>query len=87
MNTCVRNEDYIAAEREQLRAALDENKWYLSERAGTDVGRRNAEADFIDRHIEVFSNRFRAVFCGRCSYQDGCPICSKFMLRASVAGW
>ena len=85
MTACSENRAYLSSERERLRAALEENKWYLSQRAGHDVGATIAEWDFIDHHLEAFADRFRAAFCGRCSHSDECVVCERFVMRAALA--
>jgi len=62
-----------------------ENKWYLSQRAGHDVGSTAAEWDFINHHVEAFADQFRATFCGLCSHRGECLVCDRFVMRAALA--
>jgi len=62
--------EYMVRQRGALAKAVDENKWYLSERAQQDVGKELAARDFCDRHVERFARSFRMEFC-----RDTCPLC------------
>lgn len=53
----------MRAQQECLRQALDENKWYLSERAGRDVGHDRAMDDFFEAHLDRVAHEFRLRFC------------------------
>ncbi len=58
-----------------LRGCIDEHKWYLSERAGHDVGLARAEADFMDVHVERVAKEFRQKFCGECcALREQCSV-------------
>jgi hypothetical protein len=55
--------------------AVDENKWYMSERAGRDVGLAAAEADFVENHAWRVAGEFRRGFCTeRCGDRQACPV-------------
>ena len=72
MNGCIRYGVYMASERHKLHAAIVENKWYLSERAGHDVGFSKAEQDFVDRFFDQFTDQFRLSFCRDCPESGRC---------------
>lgn len=61
--------------RNRLRHALDENKWFLSERVGHDVGEKHATEDFLKHHFDQFAEEIRAKFCEhQCALQKNCPL-------------
>jgi len=63
----------IRTQRQELRQAIDEDKWYLSERAGGDVGFRKAEEHFLRDFIEKWSMKWRNEWCaGRCPHRGQC---------------
>ena len=55
--------EYMAEARARLVRAVEENKWYLSERAGHDVGYQAAVDDFLNRHFDRFARELRLSFC------------------------
>ncbi|MBM4155573.1 MAG: hypothetical protein FJ221_11180 [Lentisphaerae bacterium] len=72
---CRNLRDYLAHQREHLRQAIDENKWYLSERQGRDVGPATAKVDFIENHFDRVAHDFRVRFCGAdCIRRAQCPV-------------
>ncbi len=85
MTVCGHMREYISEERESLQTAIEENKWYLSERAGHDVGRKAAEWDFINHHIDAFADHFRAAFCGQCKCRGDCLLCERVVMKAALA--
>jgi hypothetical protein len=66
--------DYLAAERVRIAEAIDEDKWYLSERAGRDVGYRIAELHFIDHFLCTFARGFRVDYCKHCRNSAHCEV-------------
>lgn len=66
---------YMKEFRGRLRRALDENKWFLSERQGRDVGEKQATEDFLQNHFDRFAEEIRTAFCEhQCSLQKNCPL-------------
>jgi len=58
-----------------LEQAIDENKWYLSEAAGRDVGSLVAEIDFHEIHLPRVAAKFRSHHCtGMCPAKDQCEL-------------
>ena len=72
MKTCQCVADYLAAERMRMAEAIDEDKWYLSERAGHDVGYSVAELHFIDHFLCAFAHSFRINYCLHCRNSVHC---------------
>ncbi len=75
---CQNLRDYLAHQREHLRRAIDENKWYLSEREGRDIGLAAAKHHFVEHHLDRVTHDFRVRYCGadchrraQCAVADG----------------
>jgi hypothetical protein len=72
---------YMGEFRKRLHYALDENKWFLSERVGRDVGEQAATEDFLQHHFDRFAGEIRGRFCQHeCGRHANCPLAS--FLRA-----
>jgi len=75
MHACIHFREYMQEQERRLREAIDENKWYMSERAGYDVGYEAAEYDFAIHHLDRFAHEFRVEFCGaRCPARWNCEL-------------
>ncbi len=75
---CRNFREFILAQRRRFDEALAENKWYLSERAGRDVGVAAAKRDFLEHHFERVALQFRAWFCGEeCRLRETCEMAVK----------
>ena len=62
--------------------AIEENKWYLSEQQGYDVGFSTAELDFLNHHSDTWGAKWRVIYCGTvCELRDGCELGSKLVKR------
>jgi hypothetical protein len=74
-HNCPEFSRYMEEFRKRLRHALDENKWFLSEQSGHDVGEKAATQDFLERHFDRFAGEVRASFCEHtCARQKNCPL-------------
>ncbi|MFO7535932.1 MAG: hypothetical protein R6X19_09690 [Kiritimatiellia bacterium] len=72
---CPEFSHYMREFRNRLKHALDENKWYLSEQEGHDVGEQSATQDFLQRHFDRFAEEIRTRFCEhQCARQKECPL-------------
>lgn len=56
----------IEVQKAELQKALQEHKWYESEKAGHDVGCKCAQLDFIEKIMPDWGKRFREKFCKDC---------------------
>jgi hypothetical protein len=56
----------IEAQKAKLKKALEEHKWYESEKAGHDVGDSFAKMNFIEIIMPGWGKRFRNNFCRDC---------------------
>ena len=72
MGDCHHFADFLASERRRLSQAISENKWYLSERAGHDMGYRAAQLHFIDHFLPSFAHAFRMEYCRSCQQAMQC---------------
>jgi hypothetical protein len=77
---------YMEEFRQRLRKAIEENKWYMSERIGHDVGEQRATEDFLKNHFDPFAREMRASFCEhRCTKQKNCPLAAFIRSLPSTA--
>lgn len=73
--TCAHFPHYAGEQLRHLQHCIDENKWYLSEKAGRDVGPAVAEKDFVERHLDRVAADFRERYCReRCSGRQQCSL-------------
>lgn len=56
----------IEVQKAELQKAFQEHKWYKSEKAGHDIGRKDAELDFIKNEMPTWGKRFRDKYCKQC---------------------
>jgi len=74
-STCRHFARYNREQVQHIRSCIDENKWYLSEKAGHDVGPAAAECDFVKHHAIRVAADFRRGFCkDRCSDRHQCSL-------------
>ena len=65
-----------------LEQAIVEHKWYLSEKELHDVGMRQAEEDFLHRHVQHCGAGWRIEYCSAiCEGKEGCELGMKFIER------
>ena len=70
---CKHFDEFMSAQKGIIQKAIDENKWYLSQKAGYDVGWSKAEEDFIDNYLIKIAKEFRETFCGKiCKDRENC---------------
>lgn len=78
MNKCRCFNGYMAAQKRGLVNAIDEEKWYMSEQAGGDVGIDAAVSSFLEKHIDRFARSFRERFCReQCPDRERCDLVSR----------
>lgn len=84
MSKCRRFDDFMAEQQAELQRAIDENKWYLSERKGEDVGYPTATAHFMEEHLDRFAQDFRESFCQfRCPSRAECDLVNRISKMVS----
>jgi hypothetical protein len=67
---------------DQAKRAIDENKWYLSERQHYDVGFSEAERDFLDNYCSECGARWRVKYCQDiCEFFVDCELGKKMVKR------
>lgn len=80
LTQCV-NQEVFTYQAKVIKISINEDKWYLSERAGYDVGWEIATKHFIETYLMGFAAGFRASFCGMiCEKRFNCTIAKKYLL-------
>lgn len=60
---------------DQYRMAVDENKWYMSERLGRNVEWDEAEDDFLHNGYYGCAPKWRKEFCSyKCTHSEACKL-------------
>jgi len=78
MRNCPFFSVYMHEQLRRLALAIDEHKWYMSERAGFDVGYDAAEKDFRRRYLDRFAREFRLDYClGVCPGRHCCDLAQR----------
>ncbi len=73
MRGCTHFKEFMAEQKVLLQKSLDDNKWFLSEKIGHDVGENTAQNDFMKNHLKRVAAQFREFFCGsRCPDSNDC---------------
>ncbi len=63
----------------QYRRAVEENKWYLSERCGHEVGWYEAEQDFLQHGYYGLAGPWREYYCQHvCEFGEICALGAMF---------
>ena len=55
--TCLNLGSLLEQERKDFEKAIEENKWFLSEKEGYDIGRQKAEKDFTQKHFKDWAEK------------------------------
>lgn len=75
MVCCAHFKDYMTRQEDSLTRAIEEDKWYLSEQAGADVGMDTAVEDFVENHLDRFAHEFRVRYCRKvCGDRATCEL-------------
>ena len=78
MNACTYFKKFMSDQKEALYDAIDENKWYLSEKEKVDVGVNVAKSNFLDAHLKKWADEFRKDYCkNKCVKKSECEFRSK----------
>ena len=78
---CV-NQEVFTYQASVIKKSIEEDKWYLSEQAGHDVGWEAAKEHFFNTYSMGFAAGFRASFCGLvCPKRFHCAIASKYLIE------
>ena len=71
--TCLNLGSLLEQERKDFEKAIEENKWFLSEKEGYDIGRQKAEKDFTQKHFKDWAEKEKEYFCMNfCPLKYGC---------------
>ncbi len=60
---CTKLKEFLKREQEQMINAINENKWYLSEKEHHDVGLERAMNDFQEKYLQTWATGFRHCYC------------------------
>ncbi len=73
MHDCIHFKEFMENQLKLIKNSIEENKWYLSEKAMRDVGYSESEKDFIEIHMEKVAINFRKKYCGEiCKNREDC---------------
>jgi hypothetical protein len=73
MHDCIHFNHFMQDQLDIMKKSIDENKWYLSEKAMCDIGYSEAEKDFLEKYMELVAVRFRRKYCGeQCEDRHDC---------------
>ena len=76
--TTCSNGDFFIAQAHILQTCIEEDKWYLSEQEGHDVGWQVAEDHFFQTYFCGFAAGFRACYCSlTCPIRKDCSLSMK----------
>jgi len=53
----------LRAEKQDLSDEICKHKYYLSEKAGKDVGLKEAEHDFIENYLPIWAEGYKKAYC------------------------
>jgi hypothetical protein len=78
-STC-ESDSFFTVQAQSIQKCIEEHKWFLSEKAGHDVGWVEAEENFLDTYFMGFAAGFRASYCGSvCSLRHECEMAKKYL--------
>lgn len=70
--------DLLRAEMPEIKSEFIRHKYFMSKEAGHDVGIREAEADFVNNHLNDWAEGYKKCYCELvCQYRDECDIKQK----------
>ncbi len=80
MQSCS-NTSFFSEQAKILRKSIEEDKWYLSEREGHDVGWAAAESHFFRTYFSGFAAGFKACYCSlTCPLRRNCDLAKPWLL-------
>ncbi len=72
---CSHLNELIKEEKPALIKAINENKYYLSQKENHDVGLQKAKEDFIANHLKTWATNFKDIYCNHvCIYEKDCSL-------------
>ena len=60
---CTHLKDLLEKQIPLLEKEIDLDKYYLSQRVGHDVGKKEAEADYLENHLPSYCAGFKDCYC------------------------
>jgi hypothetical protein len=80
MDQSCTNSDFFVDQAKIIKKAIDEDKWFLSEREHRDVGWEKAEHHFIQTYFAGFTAGFRISYCSLiCPNRYNCNEAEKWL--------
>ena len=65
VENCLESEEFLRAEAKELREQIMLHKYFLSQKASDDVGKKYAVDDFMKNHYHKWAEHFRNTYCDR----------------------
>ena len=80
MQTTCNNEEFFAVQSKVMEKSIAEDKWYLSEKEGKDVGWEIAKEHFYETYFAGFAAGFRVSYCTLvCPHRHNCSEAQKWL--------
>ena len=74
-----KNKQFYVVQAKIIKAAIEEKKWYLSEKEHHDIGWDAAEEEFIQTISAGFTAGFRVAYCSMvCPLRETCEVAKKW---------
>ena len=61
--SCDKLVDLLKNEKQDLISEIEKDKWYLSEKAGYDVGWNTAKKHFVETYLNNWAEGYRKCYC------------------------
>jgi len=84
LSKCIYLDKLSEAQRKAMRKAIADDRWYMGEKAGHDVGFEAAKEDFFDNYFDSWVLEFRKNYCeGVCKLNEECEAYHGHLRRLS----
>jgi hypothetical protein len=70
--SCKHLKDLLKIEIIALKEEIERDKWFQSERAGRDIGWKEAEKHYLDTHLKGWAKGFKDCYCARVCVESNC---------------
>lgn len=82
LQAACRNHDFFTIQSRVIERSIAEHKWYLSEKAGKDVGWEAASQSFFNTYFAGFAAGFRVSYCTLvCPNRQECGEAQKWLIN------
>lgn len=80
--SCIALRDLMLWQAGKYRSAVDENRWYMSQKQGRYISWNEAELDFCQHSTYGCAERWRLEYCGmRCCKRGSCLLATLFLQK------